>query len=187
MKINTRDAIDFTTPAECDGSAIILEHSGVNINRCLHCRTCSGGCPFTAAMDYLPNQVIRLLQFNLMEDALRCSTIWTCVACNTCSAHCPMAIDIPVMMDVMKQTALEKEVAIKESDVLAFHREVLRTIAKYGRTHKLEIMMRFKVKTRRLFSDFRSGIRMLSKNKLDLSPSRIQDIDALKRLINNDR
>ncbi|MBR9984830.1 MAG: hypothetical protein KFF68_02860 [Desulfosarcina sp.] len=32
------------------------------MNLCLHCQSCSGGCPFTAAMDLLPNRVLRLIQ-----------------------------------------------------------------------------------------------------------------------------
>jgi heterodisulfide reductase subunit C len=175
---------DCTTPFLCNGPEIVRRHSGVDINSCLQCLSCSAGCPFTAAMDYLPNQVVRLVQFGLIEEALRSATIWTCVACNTCSAQCPMAIDIPGMMDVLRQMAVEQNVAVAEPDVLAFHREIIRSIEKYGRTHKLEIMLRFKLKTRRFFSDTQTGLRMLAKNKLDLTASRIKDTAALKRLMN---
>lgn len=162
---------------------MVQDHSGVNINTCLQCRTCSGGCPFTAAMDHLPNEVVRLLQFGLIDEVLRCSTIWTCVACNTCSAQCPMAIDIAAMMDVMRQTAVERNLAVAEPDVLAFHQEIMRSIHKYGRTHKLEIMLRFKLKTRRFFSDTQTGLRMLAKRKLDLTPSRVKDTETLSKLM----
>jgi heterodisulfide reductase subunit C len=135
-------------------------------------------------MDYLPNEIIRLLQFGMIEAAMGSATIWTCVACNTCSAQCPMAIDIPAAMDVMKQMAVARKIVIAEPDVLDFHREILRSITKYGRTHKLEIMLRFKLKTRRFFSDTQTGLRMLAKNKLDLTASRIKDTAALKRLMN---
>ncbi|MFO7643812.1 MAG: 4Fe-4S dicluster domain-containing protein [Desulfosarcina sp.] len=184
MTLHPDSTIDFSDLEECDGPGIILEHSGVDINTCLHCRSCSGGCPFTAAMDYLPNEIIRLLQFGMIEAAMGSATIWTCVACNTCSAQCPMAIDIPAAMDVMKQMAVARKIVIAEPDVLDFHREILRSITKYGRTHKLEIMLRFKLKTRRYFSDFQTGLRMLAKRKLDLTPSRIQDTATLKRLMN---
>lgn len=136
-------------------------------------------------MDYLPNEVIRMLQFGMIDDVLRSSTIWTCVACNTCSAQCPMAIDIPAMMDVMRQMAVERNLAVAEPDVLAFHKEIMRSIHKYGRTHKLEIMLRFKLKTRRFFSDAQTGLRMLAKRKLDLTPSRVKDTATLNRLIGN--
>jgi heterodisulfide reductase subunit C len=179
--------IDFTLTPQYDGAQIIRQHSGVNINTCLQCRSCSGGCPFTAAMDFPPNHLIRLLQFGLVDEALRSSTIWTCVACNTCSAQCPMAIDIPAVMDVMRQMAVEKNIAVAEPDVLAFHREIMRSIEKYGRTHKLEIMLRYKLKTRSLFSDVQTGLRMFAKKKLDLTPSRVQNTAALKKLMNSGR
>ena len=165
----------------------LLNSCGVNVNLCLHCRSCSGGCPFTDAMDLLPNHVLRLVQLNLEEEALQCSTIWVCVACNTCSTQCPMAIDIPAMMDTLRQLSIEKDVKISEPDVLAFHREVLKSIEKYGRTHKIEIMLRFKLKTRNYFNDLQTGMRMLAKRKLDLSPSKVKNIAEIKSIFNSDR
>ena len=128
-----------------NGTAINLGHAfgtlsenvrhrcGVNVNLCLHCQSCASGCPFTGAMDLLPNRVLRLVQLGLEDEALCCATIWACVACNTCSIQCPMAIDIPAMMDALRQMALKKGAPIAEPDVLAFHQEVLRSVEKYGR------------------------------------------------------
>lgn len=98
-----------------------------------------------------------------------------------------MAIDIPAVMDVMRQMAVQKKIAVAEPDVLDFHREIMRSIAKYGRTHKLEIMLRYKLKTRSLFSDVQTGLRMFAKKKLDLTPSRVKNTTALKKLMNSGR
>jgi heterodisulfide reductase subunit C len=167
---------------QTDTAIVPLEPKN-NINqdvmRCYHCRCCGGGCPFIAAMDYPPNAVIRLLQFGMLDEALSCSTIWVCVACNTCSMECPMAIDIPALMDQLRQLAVQNGVAIAEPDVLRFHQTVLNSIERYGRTHKLEIMMRFKLTTRRWLQDWQAGLKMLAKRKLDLLPSRIKHIDAI--------
>jgi len=165
----------------------LLNSCGVNVNLCLHCLSCSIGCPFTEAMDLLPNRVLRLVQLNMEEAALQCSTIWTCVACNTCSMQCPMAIDIPAIMDALRQISIEQGVKIAEPDVLAFHREVLNSIEKYGRTHKVEIMLRFKLKTRHYFSDLQTGMRMLAKRKLDLSPSKVNNIAEVKSIFKTNR
>lgn len=165
----------------------LLESCGVNVNLCLHCGSCSSGCPFTEAMDLLPNHVLRLVQLNMEEKALQCATIWTCVACNTCSMQCPMAIDIPAMMDALRQISIEQDVKIAEPDVLAFHREVLNSIEKYGRTHKVEIMLRFKLKTRNYFSDLQTGVRMLAKRKLDLSPSKVKNIAEVNNIFKTNR
>ncbi|WP_304511707.1 4Fe-4S dicluster domain-containing protein [Desulfobacula sp.] len=160
----------------------IKASSGINFNACLHCKTCANGCPFLEGMDYAPNAVIRLIQFGMEEEALKCSTIWVCVGCNTCSSCCPMAIDIPAVMDGLRHKALEKGVKIAEPDVLNFHTEVLNTVKKYGRTHKLEIMMRYKLKKMDFFSDMGVGLKMLKKRKLDLTPSKVQDKKAIEKI-----
>ncbi len=156
---------------------------GVDFNRCFHCRCCAGGCPFIETMDHPPNAVIRLLQLDLLDEALASRTIWTCVSCNTCAVQCPMAIDIPGLMDKLRQLALERGVAAAEPDVVEFHKTVLDSIARYGRTHKLEIMLRYKLKTRTFLQDWQVGLKMMAKRKLDLTPSRIDAIGDLKRLL----
>ena len=163
----------------------LLTRSGVNVNLCLHCQSCAGGCPFTDAMDLLPNRVLRLIQLGMEKEALMCSTIWACVGCYTCSIQCPMAIDIPAVMDTLRHLALEKGIAVAEPDVLAFHREVLNSINRYGRAHKLEIMLRFKIKTRNYFQDLQTGLRMLAKRKLDLAPSRVNRSSEIKTMFAN--
>ena len=156
--------------------------SGTDFHTCLQCRSCSGGCPFSEYMDYMPNGVMRLAQLGLKAEALSCNTIWICVGCHTCSIQCPMAIDIPGVMDVLREKALAEQVEIREPDILNFHREVLNSIERYGRTHKLEIMLRYKLKTRDLISDWAVGMKMLTKRKLDLTPSKIERIGDMKKI-----
>lgn len=160
----------------------ILNKTGIDFNTCLHCQSCANGCPFIEGMDCPPNAVIRMIQLGMEEQALKCSTIWVCVGCNTCSSVCPMAIDIPAVMDGLRHKAIEKGVEIQEQDILNFHTEVLNTVKKYGRTHKLEIMMRYKLKTMDLLSDIGMGLKMLQKRKLDLTPSKIQDKAAIEKI-----
>ena len=173
-----REAIDLDS---CDQELLSAVHrsSRTNLAACLQCRSCGNGCPFVEAMDFPPNQIIRLVQFGMAPQVLESATIWICVGCNTCAVNCPMAIDIPAVMDALRHLAIERGAAISEPDILGFHREVLHSIQRYGRTHKLEIMMRYKLKTLDLFSDVGVGLKMLKKRKLDLTPSRIGDIHDL--------
>jgi heterodisulfide reductase subunit C len=135
-------------------------------------------------MDYRPNAVIRLLQYGMVDEALTSSTIWVCVACNTCAMQCPMAIDIPRLMDNLRHLALEKGAEVAEPDILKFHQTVLDSISRYGRTHKLDIMMRFKLSTRRWLQDWQVGLKMLAKRKLDLLPSKVQKMNEIKSFFN---
>ena len=169
-------------PAHRDTISRVVERSGTDIRRCFHCQSCGGGCPVSQAMAYRPNGVIRLLQLGRVREALQSSDIWYCIGCNTCSMACPQAIDIAAFMDIMRQMALEQGVQPAEPDILAFHRQVVDSIRRYGRTHKLEIMMRYKLRRFDMFSDIDLGLKMLAKRKLDLLPSKISDQRVMQRI-----
>lgn len=158
----------------------VRNRSGVNFNACYHCQSCSNGCPFADAMDYLPNRIIRLVQLGQKEAVLQCASIWVCVGCNTCSIQCPNSIDISALTHVLCQIAVEERSPVAEPDILKFHREVLNTIQRYGRTHKLEIMMRYKFHKQDWFSDMKVGFKMVAKRKLELLPSRVAHIKEIK-------
>lgn len=155
-----------------------------NLNRCYSCMTCSSGCQFQHIMDVKPHAIIRMVQMGFRDAALDASGPWLCVGCNTCSTNCPNAIDIPSVMDAIRQTAINEKRKIPEPDILNFHNAVLHSIKRYGRTHKLEIMMRYKLVQRDLFSDMDLGLRMLAKRKLDLRASRVKELPEVKKLFN---
>jgi len=165
----------------------VKKRSGVDLNTCYHCRSCANGCPFIEAMDFSPNSVIRLIQLGLKKEALESTAILLCVGCHTCSTMCPMAIDMSAIMDALRQMALENGVPVAEPDILNFHKEVLHSIGRYGRTHKLEIMLRYKILRRDWFSDMDVGMKMLAKRKLDLRPSRVNGIGEIRKLFENEK
>jgi len=160
----------------------VNRRSHTDLNLCYQCRTCGNGCPFVEAMDYPPYEVIRLVQYGMRQKALECATIWICVSCHTCSSQCPNAIDIAAIMDTLRSLALKERAAVAIPDILTFHLEVLRSIKRYGRTHKLGIMLRHKLLTGQWFKDVDVGLKMLAKRKLDLMPSRIKAIKEINRL-----
>ena len=162
--------------------ADVSSHSEVSYNYCFQCKTCANACPFLEAMDIHPNVILRMLQLGIDLPALESSTIWVCVGCNTCCDSCPMAIDIPSIMDALRQLALKKNINIKEPDILNFHQEVIDSIKRHGRTHKLEIMMRYKLKKKNYFQDINLGLRMLKKRKLDLMPKKVKNIKAIENI-----
>jgi heterodisulfide reductase subunit C2 len=158
-------------------AAEVGERSGAHLNRCYQCQSCANGCPFVQAMDYTPNQVLRLVQFGMREEVLSCKTIWVCVGCHTCSSQCPMSIDIAAVMDTLRLMAVQEGVVIGKPNIIDFHEEVLRSLEKYGRAHKLGIMLGYKRQTGRWLKDLDVGLKMLAKRKLDLIPSRVRDVN----------
>ena len=160
----------------------VIRRSGVEINKCWHCQTCASGCPFVRAMDYPPNRVIRLVQLGLRKEALESSGIWICVGCNTCSIQCPNCIDIAAVNDALRQMAMAEGVVVAEPNILNFHQAVLQSIQRHGRTHKLEVMLRYKLKKNDWFSDMAVGMKMFAKRKLELLPSKSKNIAEIRKL-----
>lgn len=67
-------------------------------------------------------------------------------------------------------------------EVYNLHQEILGSIQRYGRTHKLEIMLRYKVRKKAWLEDWDIGLKMLSKRKLHLLPAKIQNLPEIKDL-----
>ncbi len=160
----------------------VERRSHAGLRRCYFCRTCGNGCPFVSAMDTPPYGVMRMVHYGMREEALSARTIWICVNCHTCASQCPMAIDIAAMMNALCHMALEERVPVPTQDILDFHLEVVRSIERHGRTHKLGIMFRLKLLTGAWFKDVDIGLKMLAKRKLDLRPSRVKALKEIHRL-----
>jgi heterodisulfide reductase subunit C len=186
-KQSSSKAIIYLGGADSKFTSEVKTRSGVDVSLCWHCKTCVNGCPFSEAMDYAPNAVLRLVQLGLKKEALSNSTIWICVGCNTCSIQCPNAIDVAAVNDVLREMAIEQGIGVAEPDILKFHREVLNSIRRHGRTHKLEIMLRYKAYRHDWFDDIGVGLRMIAKRKLDLLPSKSPNIQVIRKLFEEEK
>ena len=160
----------------------VKELSGVNFNRCYQCLTCTLGCPVLFAMDYLPNQILRMIQLGAKSEALQSATIWLCASCETCATRCPYEIDIPRLMDTLRQMALQENISGKETTIPAFHQIFLKGIRQWGRQYELGMLLELKLKFRDFFSDIGMGIKMLRKGKLSLLPGRVRSYREIKTI-----
>ena len=161
---------------------IIRHLSRQSIDLCFHCYCCGGGCPFANHMELLPNQVLRLIQYGQIQEALSCNTIWVCVGCHTCSSQCPNNIDIASMMDALRQLAIREGITPAENEVFKFHKYIYGSIQKHGRLNKLEAMAQYKLGTGQLFSDIQIGFRMLTRGKLELLSQNVKARSELQRI-----
>jgi heterodisulfide reductase subunit C len=96
-----------------------------SVSACYQCKKCSSGCPLTFAMDFYPDQVIRLALLGQEAQVLGCRTIWVCSACETCTTRCPNHIDIAGVMDWLKEEAIRQGYASPQPEVTRFHQSFL--------------------------------------------------------------
>jgi len=88
----------------------VEEISGEDLLACNQCGKCSAGCPVASVMDLLPSQVIRMAQLG-MEEVLQSRTIWICASCLTCVTRCPKGVDLPRLMEALREISLRAGVS----------------------------------------------------------------------------
>ena len=85
-------------------------------------------------------------------------------------------------MDALRQLAIHDGIRIPEKDIYRFHKHIYRSIQQHGRLHKLEALTRFKLSLAHLFSDLPIGMKMITKGKLELMPTNVEDRDELDHI-----
>jgi len=167
-------------------SALVCSNTGVKAEKCYQCGKCSAGCPVNSEMDYPPSIVMRMLQLQDAETdkkILKSNSIWLCVTCEMCYSRCPMEIDIPKMMDFLREKAYKEKLVHKKSkNIIAFHKAFLNSIKRTGRLHEVSLLGEYKLATWDLMKDVNLAPTMLAKGKLHIFPDRIMNTKLMKRI-----
>jgi heterodisulfide reductase subunit C2 len=175
MKDKTESAIAFDTGF----TAAVETRAGTNTGLCYQCFTCTSGCPVSFGMDFLPHQLVRMVRLGMKDAVLKSRTIWVCTDCKACSTRCPNGIDIPALMDALKQMAIGTS---PERSIAGFHRLFIDNIRLRGRQDELSLIIKYKLATRDFFSDLDSGIKMLLKGKFKLLPQTLKDVKNVREI-----
>ena len=169
-----------------DLSFKVRQSTDVNVRECYQCGKCTAGCPVAEHMDLRPSVIMRMLQSGdekEMDEILRSKSIWFCLTCETCYSRCPMELDIPKVMDYLRQRSLaEGKVHRDARDIVTFHQSFLNTIERNGRLHEMGLVIDYKLHSGNLFQDITVAPEMFSKGKLSILPERINDRKGLSRL-----
>ncbi|MEM2934437.1 MAG: 4Fe-4S dicluster domain-containing protein [Halobacteria archaeon] len=107
----------------------IEELSGQNILACYQCGKCSAGCPVILPGILGCHQVIRLLQLGQVEEALNSKTIWLCASCYTCETRCPKGVNLPRVMEALRQLRLRRNIDVIDISKIPVLEEKLPQIA----------------------------------------------------------
>jgi len=117
------------------------------------------------------------------DKILRSDSIWLCVTCEMCLSRCPMEIDIPSMMDFLRQRSRsEKKVNKKAKNIIAFHKAFLNSIKFTGRLYELGLILDYKRQSLNLTQDISLAPKMISRGKLHLFPNMIKGTSQIARI-----
>jgi heterodisulfide reductase subunit C2 len=181
-----------TTPSGTPTVASFLERdAGVRVAECYQCGKCTAGCPAASEMDHPPSVVLRLLQMEMpSSDArvLASKAIWMCVGCETCVTRCPNEVNLPRVMDALRQKAAELEVAHADArDIMAFHHSFLDSVESHGRLYELGFLVDYKLRTGHLLQDMLLAPPTFAKGKMGLLPHRLPAQETVARIFERAR
>lgn len=163
----------------------VEEKAHTKTSSCFQCLKCSNGCPLSYEMDYLPAQIIRMVNLGMRDDVLKSRTIWVCASCETCTTRCPNDIDIAHVMDTLREMSLREGKAECEANVRKFHESFLSAIKTWGRVHELQMIGTYKLKTLRFLEDADVGMEMFKRGKIKLIPEPIKGRKAVRKIFKN--
>jgi heterodisulfide reductase subunit C2 len=160
----------------------------VSSAKCYQCGKCSAGCPVSTDMDFPPSMVMRLLQTQSAtndEKLLHSYSIWMCVTCEMCYGRCPMEIDIPKIMDLLREKSLNaKKYHPKAKNIVKFHKAFLGSVKNTGRLSEFGLILSYKMSTFNLTQDVGLAPKMMSRGKLHFIPEKIKNRSGISRIFN---
>jgi len=161
----------------------VIEKSGEDLSLCYQCLKCTAGCPTAAYMDIRPNNIIRMIQMGMKKEVLGSSAIWFCVYCQTCGTRCPNEIHIGVLMDALREMAIEEGIPAKEKNIHLFHEAFIQSVRRGGRAHEVTMLMDYMLRSRDLMKDsLIPGVKLFLKGKFPLLPSFVKGRGEIKRI-----
>lgn len=167
-------------------SGLIERKTGVNVFNCYQCGKCTAGCVLASEMDLPPSYVMRLLQTKDVGNdrrVLQSNAIWICLNCENCIARCPKEIDIPKVMDYLREESRAQKCVNKQArPVVAFHSAFLDSVKYTGRLYEVGLVAGFKARTFRLIQDLNVAPGMYVKGKLNLLPEQVKDRKNIKAI-----
>lgn len=175
------------------GSAFLEEiiaevPGGERLANCLQCGTCGGSCPNGAEMDYTPRGVFALINANEREKVLASNTMWQCVSCYFCTSRCPQEIPVTDVMYGLKRIAIRGG-KVKGTDAPALAHTFTSMVERYGRSFELGLASRYYLfnKPLAMLGMGPMGLKMFTRGRMALIPTRIKRLDQLQAIIRKAR
>ena len=84
----------------------VEEISGEKLTKCMQCGTCSGLCPMDASTEITPRMLIHLTALGQREKVMNVNFAWLCATCYVCEMRCPRGLDVPKIVEAVRQMVL---------------------------------------------------------------------------------
>ena len=151
---------------------------------CIQCGTCGGSCPSASDMDHTPRMLFAMIRAGMREDVLRSNTPWVCVSCYHCVVRCPQDVHIADVMYTLKSMAIRAKL-YRDSTAPDFSQTFVEMVENYGRSYEFGLATRHYLKhfPLRLPNMAPMGLGMLSKRRMNMTPTKIKGIDQLKTIL----
>ncbi|MCG2784844.1 MAG: 4Fe-4S dicluster domain-containing protein [Anaerolineae bacterium] len=154
------------------------------LEMCIQCGTCGGSCPSASDMDHTPRMIFAMLRAGMRNEVLQSNTPWMCVSCYHCVVRCPQNVHIADVMYTLKGMAIKAK-QYKDSTAPDFSQSFVDMVESFGRSFELGLATRHYLShyPLRLPGMAGMGLGMLTKKRMNLTPSRIKGMDQLTAIL----
>lgn len=141
-------------------------------------------------MEHTPRQLFAMVNAGLKDEVLRSNTFWYCVSCYYCMTRCPQEIHITDIMYTLKRMAINEGLYRESSASSApdFSVMFIDAVKNYGRSFEVGLASRYHLRHHpldagRTVKMAQFGLGMVLKGRVDLTPTRIKNLDQLKKVL----
>jgi heterodisulfide reductase subunit C len=156
-----------------------------HLEMCIQCGTCGGSCPSAADMDHTPRMLFAMLRAGMRDEVLRSNTPWICVSCYHCVVRCPQEVHITDVMYTLKSMAIKAKLYSSNNIAPDFSASFVDFVENYGRSFELGLATRFYLTHQPLRLPGMAGMGwgMLTKSRMNITPTRIKGMKQLKAIL----
>lgn len=171
------------TEEEIEFVDLVKKESGVDVNVCMQCGACVGGCVQEWTMDYNSRRITGFILNDQKKEALSSKAIWVCAGCHTCTVRCPRGVDLAKVMDALRIMSKREGLVHKEAKGIPLFNDIfLKLIKTFGRMYEPGLLMGHNLLSGNLLKDMEKGPSMFLKGKLSLLPTKIKGLDEIKEI-----
>ena len=164
---------------------IMARPGGEDLQNCIQCGTCSGGCPLSIYMDLTPRRVIALTRAGLEKDVLQSATPWLCASCYECQVRCPRGLKVTDIMYALTARSIQKKLHPKKLPIPVLAHEFYHMVAKHGRSAETRLVMLMMLKTNPfgLLKMAPQGLKLWRTGRMPLGQDRIRQTAQLRKVL----